>query len=269
MKVTKRMSVAAVMAVVALLGAALFGGAADAAKKKGGAKAKTLRGKSKPIPDSTQTCVDKDADGSVDCTGNGREGTNGILSSPIKVPKSLDGAKVKKITGQVSITHPNPADLSVFLVGVGGKIVTPYAGQNYVPGAVLDPHFQDVPNLGPTTFDDAAALAIDDRNSCPNLTTEPGPGACTPGDTRGDGGGIEAFSPFVGSFKPADGTMNSLAKKLKAGQQFWLLVFDNDPAGTCSLPGCTTGDPADTLPDVPDTGSATWSLKITPKGGKK
>jgi hypothetical protein len=111
--------------------------------------------------------------------------------------------------------------------------------------------------LGPTTFDDQAAIAIDDYNSCPNATTEYIP--CAP--PTPDGGGVEAFAPYAGSYRPDRGTLASLGNKLKG--TYTLLVIDSDPPNECNPPSCLEVD-------LPDTGSVTsWGLIAETKGGGK
>lgn len=268
MNATKRLSVAAVMAVLALLGATLVGGVADAKKKKKGPKriTKTVRGQ---VPDSQETCVDKDGDGVVDCSDNGGEYKNGILAKRFKVPGASGGAKgasasalrVRSIQLQVSATGNDVGDLDMWLIGPNGKWVNlkSCCYENHPPGTVFPPTdtFGSAGRFGPALFDDKAPMFINDTNSCPNLANEMAPGDCTPADTRGDGGGVEAFAPYAGSFKPEDGTMASLGRRLTG--DLWFIARDNDPPNTCGPPACPSGDPADVQ-------SVTAKLIITPKG---
>jgi hypothetical protein len=211
-----------------------------AAQKKGkGGGSKTFKKGGGAIPDATSP--------GAAGTGNGGEFHRGLLSSKVVVGQKFAGAKIKDLNVEVTATHNDLSDLFIQLVGPNGRLVTLYDGtDNNPPGTVGPPHFS-LGRLGPTTFDDQATLFLDDTNSCPGAPD--GPCAGTP-----DGGGVEAFAPYAGAFKPVDGALSSLGKKL---QGTWvLLVFDLD--------AFTGGS------DVPQVGAlGGWKLIAKLKGGKK
>ena len=91
-------------------------------------------------------------------------------------------------------------DLFIQLVGANGNLVTLFDGTDNNPPGSTTPPFGSRGVLGPTTFDDQATLFINDTNSCPSTAGGPCPGGAP------DGGGVEAFAPYAGSFKPADGS---------------------------------------------------------------
>jgi subtilisin-like proprotein convertase family protein len=215
------------------------GVAAAQKKKKGGGGSKTFNKGGGPIPDASFPATP---------TSNGGEFHRGLLSSKVTVGRKFAGVKIKDLNVQVAATHQRVSDLLIQLVGPNGRLVTLFDGtENNMPGTVGPPYFSGG-RLGPTTFDDQAALFIDDSNSCPT-----GPDAAFDCFGTPDGGNVEAFAPYAGSYKPADGTLGSLGNKL---QGTWvLLVFDLDaPFG---------GDPA-------ATGSLTnWRLIAQLRGGGK
>jgi subtilisin-like proprotein convertase family protein len=206
-------------------------------KKKGGGGSKTFTKGGGAIPDATFPASP---------TGNGGEFHQGVLASKITVGRKFAGAKIKDLNVQVAATHQRLSDLSIQLVGANGNVVTLFNGnENNTPGTTGPPFFSGGV-LGPTTFDDQAALFIDDTNSCPT-----GPDVAFDCDGSPDGGNVEAFAPYAGSYKPADGTLASLGSKLQGN---WvLLVVDGNAA--------TSGDPA-------ATGSlGNWKLIAQLKGG--
>lgn len=214
------------------------GGMADAAKKGGGSK--TFKKGGGAIPDATFA---------VPGTGNGGEFRRGLLASKVVVGQKFAGAKIKDLNVEVTATHNDLSDLFIQIVGPNGKLVTLYDGtDNNPPGTTGPPHFSQG-RLGPTTFDDQAALFLDDTNSCPAADPDPPTGSCVGAP---DGGSVEARPPYAGAFKPVDGALSSLGKKL---QGTWvLLVFDLDPF--------TGGG------DVPQVGAlGGWKLIVKLKGG--
>jgi hypothetical protein len=236
-----RLAVLGVLALALTLTAGLTASDAFAQKKKkgGGGGSKTFTKGGGAIPDSSFP---------DNPTGNGGEFHRGLLASKVTVGKKFAGAKIKDLNVQVSVTHQRLSDLFIQLVGANGNVITLFDGsENNTPGTTGPPFFSGGV-LGPTTFDDQAALFIDDTNSCPS-----GPDAAFDCFGSPDGGNVEAFAPYAGAFKPADGTLNSLGSKL---QGTWvLLVFDFNPP--------SSGDPA-------ASGSlGNWKLIAQLKGGKK
>ena len=134
-------------------------------------------------------------------------------------------------------------------MGANGRLITLFDGTENNPPGTVGPPFFSQGRLGPTTFDDQASLFIDDTNSCPAADPDPPGVDCA---SSPDGGGVEARPPYAGAFKPVDGTLASLGRKL---QGTWvLLVFDLD---AFSGPG-----------DTPAVGSlGGWKLIVKLKGG--
>jgi hypothetical protein len=214
-----------------------------AAQKKGKGGGKTIKKGGAAIPDSTMPATPSGNGGSPDFH-------RGVLNSVIKVGQKFANAKIKDMNVQVSITHNDIGDLVLFLYGPNGQSIVLSAGNDNNPPGSTGPPFFSLGVFGPTTFDDQAALFIDDTNSCP--AADPETGSCT---GVPDGGSVEARPPYVGSFKPQDGTLASLGKRLLGN---WILtVVDGDPF----VPGLTP-------PDTPDTGRlVNWKLIAKLKGG--
>jgi Proprotein convertase P-domain len=234
-----RLALLGVLALALSVTAGLTVSDAVAQKKKkgGGGGSKTFSKGGGAIPDATFPATP---------TGNGGEFHRGLLASKVTVGRKFAGVKIKDLNVQVAATHQRLGDLLIQLVGPNGRLITLFDGtDNSMPGTVGPPFFSGGV-LGPTTFDDQAALFIDDTNSCPT-----GPDSAFDCDGSPDGGNVEAFAPYAGSYKPADGALASLGSKL---QGTWvLLVFDLDAA--------TGGDPA-------ATGSlGSWRLIAQLKGG--
>jgi hypothetical protein len=118
MKTTKRISLVAALACVALLGAALFSGVAQAKKLKPFNGAKTVNA---PIPNKVVN------------------GFDGVLRSIIPVPKKFKGKTVSdvKVTFQTTGSAANAAnDLDFVLTSPGGRTIDLVAG---LPGQSIGP----------------------------------------------------------------------------------------------------------------------------------
>jgi subtilisin-like proprotein convertase family protein len=184
--------------------------AAGKKKKGGGGATKTFTKGGGPIPDPF-------ANPSPTGNGGSADFHQGLLSSKITVGRKFAGAKIKDLNVQVSASHVDISDLSFDLIGPNGQLITLSAGNSNGPTG-----FTPSTVFGPTTFDDQAALFINDTNSCPS-----GPDAALDCVGAADGGNAEAFAPYAGSFKPEDGTLASLGSKLMGN---WiLLAIDTDP----------------------------------------
>lgn len=118
MKTTKRFSLVAAIACVALLGAALFSGVAQAKKLKPFNATKTVNG---PIPNKVTN------------------GFDGVLRSIIAVPKKFNGktAADVKVTFQTTGSAVNAAnDLEFVLTAPGGRTIDLVSG---LPGQSIGP----------------------------------------------------------------------------------------------------------------------------------
>jgi hypothetical protein len=226
-------------------------------KKGGGGGSKTLSFPVGPIPDSTQP-IDTDGDGMPNFTRNGGEFHAGVLDVKRTAGRKLAGAKIKDLNVQLAFTHGDLIDVTVNLIGPNGQWVNLTAGNANFPAGTFPGAGPFPGTFGPTTFDDQAAVYINDTNSCPNDPDLVFFGTtCADPPPTPDGGGIEARPPYLGNFKPQDGTLASLGSKL---QGTWvLLAFDGDPFGD---------GPGDTI----DTGTVTTAklvAQLKGGGGKK
>jgi hypothetical protein len=217
-----------------------------AAQKKGkGGGSKTINKGGAAIPDSTAPATPSGNGGPPDFH-------RGVLNSVIKVGRKFASAKIKDLNVQVSILHNDIGDLQLFLYGPNGQSTVLSAFNDNNPPGSTGPPFFSGGVFGPTTFDDQATLFINDTNSCP--AADPETVDCT---GVPDGGSVEARPPYVGNFKPEDGTLAGLGRKLMGN---WILtVVDGDPF----VPGLTP-------PDTADVGRlVNWKLIARLRGGKK
>lgn len=104
----KRLAIVGIAALALSATAGLAaGGAAGAKKKKGGNKARTFQ-------NGQQLLIPDDPPGAS---------FPGQLDATIKVGKAMKGKEVADADVSVRITHPNPADLDIFLIAPNGGTV--------------------------------------------------------------------------------------------------------------------------------------------------
>jgi hypothetical protein len=223
----RRRSAAIAVAVSALLGVALLGGTATAKTRV------FQRNGPIAVPNATAP-PDTNGDGYPDFTGNGGQ-SDGVLASHINIRGSL---KAKDINVSIRLIDPAAFELVFILVAPNGPSITLEPGVGNPPqGAAAAPDAPFGASLGtfgtgpntcagtPTTFDDQASLFINDTNSTPAEPAFP---------DEPDGGGVEAFQPYAGSYKPAGLPIATLGTKLKGR---WLLLVDDYSNGSGAGPG--------------------------------
>lgn len=223
-----RFALIGILALALCVTVGMLGGAAEAKKKGGGGGKKTLNFKTGAIPDAV-------SDPGPGGTPPGVNGANqlGIFTSCKKVGTKAS-AKIKETTFELSFVHNDTTDVQVLLAGPKGVIeVVGFEGNVPPPG------FGPNTVFGPATFKDDALLSVDDHDS-----TADGPGF--------EAAGSEAFAPYVGEFKPASGTLDSLGSK--TGGTWCVVAIDAD-------------GPADFAGDTAQLGSLTEAkLKFKTKG---